>query len=116
PMPAAAFAVFEPALDPGARPIPRDIDGGRRQVGEDQPGGAIPRIPARQEGARELPRWGSKANDLARPPLPDTADPLRQRTTGSGGGQPRVTWAIDAPEGTSAQGVHRRKAAAGVPA
>jgi hypothetical protein len=47
PMPATALAVFEAALDPSAQRIPRDIDSGRRQVGEDQPGIAIPRIPAR---------------------------------------------------------------------
>src|SRR4029453_5758483 len=87
-MPAATFAVFEPALDPGAQPIPRDIDGGRRQGGEDQPGGAIPGIPARQEGTRALPCRGGKADDLASPPLSDTADSLRQRTQGGGGGHP----------------------------
>ena len=95
-MPATAFAVFEAALDPGAQRIPRDIDCDRRQVGEDQPGGAISRIPACEQGARELPRWRGKAEDGASPPLPHVADHLRQRPTGDGGGQTIVTLAIDA--------------------
>src|SRR5262245_43088077 len=108
-MPAAALAVFEAALDPGPQPIPRDIDGGRRQVGEDQPGIAIPSIPAREEGAREVPRGGGKTGHAASPPLPHTTDHLRQRTEGSGGGQTIVTLAIDAQEGMPAQGLKRRK-------
>ena len=107
---------FEPALDPGAQPIPRDIAGGRRQGGEEQPGVAIPGIPACQEGACELPCGGGAADDRASPPLPDTADHLRQRTTGGGGGHPIVALTIDAQEGMPAQRWHRGKQPAGVQA
>src|SRR5262249_28816568 len=115
-MPATPFAVFEAALDPGPQPIPRDIDAGRRQSGEDQPGIAIPGIPGREEGARELPRWRDKAGDLASPPLPYVADDLRQRPQGGGGGPTRVALTMDARAGMPGQGLARRTQPTGLPA
>jgi hypothetical protein len=65
----------------------------------------IPRIPAREQGARELSRRGDKAGHEARPPLPHAADYLGQRTKGGGGGQTIVTLTIDTLERMPAPGL-----------
>ena len=49
PLPPASFGQFEPPFDPHAQPVPADIAGVGRQIGEDQPGIGVALLPAGEQ-------------------------------------------------------------------
>jgi len=98
PLPTAAFGVLGADLNPGAHAIPDGCGGIRRQVGQDQPGFGICRIPARQHGAVHLAFAGRETGDPSAPGRAASADDLHERVIVGRTCRPILPLAIDAQE------------------
>ena len=109
PMPTAAFGVLGAARDPGAHARPARIGLIGRQVGQNQPGFGIRRIPTRQQGAVQLALARLETGDPSAPGWTAIADDLRQRLIVGRTRRPILSRPIDAQEWMPPHGRDRVK-------
>ena len=80
PLPPGAFGDLEALFDPGPKPIPGRIARLGGQIGQDQPRVCMPRIPARQQRALQLPPAPFKGRAAPAPLRADLRNQTRQGT------------------------------------